>query len=175
MCCFTLFMKKYVCVSVVQGLCTIPLTGPANEESVRLVTGLRRPIYKRKQCKSILSTQSVRSRTPQPRMTTMQLLSMAEVPTAHDYVETTPEDGEPGSRLEDHPRHTQMEDVADTDSVASVATVVAEAIPDDLAEEDDRESLWSVGVISRVPMMWRRRFLSITQEFEVASRSLACS
>ena len=43
------------------------------------------------------------------------------------------------------PRLTQMEDVADTDSVASVATVVTDATPDDLAEEDDRESLWSVG------------------------------
>ena len=70
--------------------------------------------------------------------------SMAEVTTAHDSVETTPKDGEPGSE-EDHPRHTQMEDVADTDSVGSVTTVVAEAIPDDPAEEDDRESLWSVG------------------------------
>ena len=67
--------------------------------------------------------------------------SMAEVPTAHDSVKTTPKNGEPGSRDEDHPCHTQMEDVADTDSVASVATVVAEAIPDDPAEEDDRESL----------------------------------
>ena len=39
-----------------------------------------------------------------------------------------------------------MEDVADTDSVGSVTTVAAEAIPDDPAEEeDDRESLWSVG------------------------------
>ena len=61
-------------------------------------------------------------------------------------METTPKDGESGSRAEDHPRHTQMEDVVDTDSVASVATVVAEAIPDNPAEEDDRESLWSVGV-----------------------------
>ena len=65
-----------------------------------------------------------------------------EVPTAHDSVET-PQDG--GSGVENHSRHTQMEDVADTDSVASVATVVAEAIPHDPAEEDDRESLWSVG------------------------------
>ena len=69
---------------------------------------------------------------------------VVEVETAQDSVETTPEDCESGSRLEDHPRHTQMEDVADTDSVASVATVVTDAIPDDPAEEDDRESLWSV-------------------------------
>ena len=62
--------------------------------------------------------------------------SLAEVPTAHDSLETTPQDCEPGSRVED-PHHTQMEDVEDTDSVASVATVVAEGIPNDLAEEND--------------------------------------
>ena len=63
-----------------------------------------------------------------------------------------------------------MEDVADTDSVGSVTTVAAEAIPDDPAEEDDRESLWSVGgdlesaddVEEEIP------FRS-TQEFELAS------
>ena len=53
--------------------------------------------------------------------------SMAGVATAHDSVEATFEDGEPGSE-EDHPRHTQMEDVADTNSVGSVTTVAAEAI-----------------------------------------------
>ena len=52
--------------------------------------------------------------------------SMAGVATAHDSVEATFEDGEPGSE-EDHPRHTQMEDVADTDSVGCVTTVAAEA------------------------------------------------
>ena len=35
---------------------------------------------------------------------------------------------------EDHPRHSQMEDVVDS----------AEAIPDDPAEEHDRESLWNI-------------------------------
>ena len=35
--------------------------------------------------------------------------------------------------------------MAVTDSVGSVTTIVAEAIPEDPAKEDDRESLWSVG------------------------------
>ena len=61
-----------------------------------------------------------------------------EAETVQD-LETTPED-EAGSREEEHPRHTQVDEEADTDSVASVATVVAEAIPHDPAEKDDRES-----------------------------------
>ena len=61
--------------------------------------------------------------------------------TAHDSEETTHR-CESNSR-EDHPRHTQMEDVVGTDILANVATVVAEAI-DDPAEENDRESLWNV-------------------------------
>ena len=71
--------------------------------------------------------------------------SMAEVATAHNSVETTPKDGEPCSRVEDHPRTLRWRMWRTRTCVVSVATVVSEAIPDDPAEEDDRESLWSFG------------------------------
>ena len=54
--------------------------------------------------------------------------SMAGVPTAHDSVETTLKDGEPGSE-EDHPRHT------DSDNRCGGGH-------DDPAEEDDRAGHW---------------------------------
>ena len=99
--------------------------------------------------------------------------SSAEVPTAHDSVET-PQDGEPGSGVEDHPHHTQMEDVADTDGVASVAPLWRRPFPMTLPKKTTESQCGALGVISRVPMMWRRRLLSVTQEFVVGVQVVGC-
>ena len=91
--------------------------------------------------------------------------SMAEVETAHDSVDTTPKTASQVRELRIiHVTHRWR-----MWRTRTVWPVVAEAIPMTLPKKTIESHCGTLGVIPRVPMMWRRRFFSVTQEFEVAS------
>ena len=75
-------------------------------------------------------------------------------------IRSTPKNGEPGTT------HT-MKDVAVTDSVASVVTTrkvtTRRSFQMTLPKKTTPSHSGALGVISRASMMWRRRFLSVSQ------------